>query len=334
MSNTLADQYHDEHGRPIAQAVPPRSPRVVAPRTLEPWQIALRDRAAAKQESRAAAKELGPLHNRLSCGKAERRETLRKSLSTTRPAAAASDAAALAAIDQAFTYPAPVVPPPAIASADKPTYRTATGDPDWAAISARHHERLAELHNETRAAADRTAAAAPQTEPDPDPQPAADQPIRGEELHTRAARARERIAARAANPPPEPPACAAAAARRRAGALKAAATVRARRAKAELDADVNQRMAKAIDRAQERYHRQENLAARAAAEPPGTPQVDQLIDLARRANAEAWLFRTAHISRYGSRPSQWSIDQRIALAESLAKHLQTQKSRAAKGTAK
>src|SRR5438876_385064 len=63
MSNTLADQYHDEHGRPItpaaAPAAPPRSPRIVPRRTLEPWEIALRERA----EARTAARQLGPLAN-------------------------------------------------------------------------------------------------------------------------------------------------------------------------------------------------------------------------------------------------------------------------------
>jgi hypothetical protein len=97
-------------------------------------------------------------------------------------------------------------------------------------------------------------------------------------------------------------------AHRREGARIAAATVRARRVEAAIEKATNDAVAAAIDRAQERYHREQAIAQAEAAElaaNPGILTARGLLALARDNNLEAELYRFAHISRAPRLPSQW-----------------------------
>jgi len=394
MTTSLADKYHDEQGRPITPAAPPRSPRIVPPRTLEPWQIALRDRATARAEARG----LGPLANTPQARAAFHRDEQTKTKGRHALAAAAlasqkpepqpavepaapksieltetTDAAILDTIDEAFSYPAPVVPPPAIVPAadslthdqiteligmveaaglcaiyhDTPTpapaaapaaelgQPPAAGKPDWAAISARHHERLAELHAENTQA----------ERQDLDSKGPIVIPEEIREAHATAKTPNQRTAASENPTPALDPGTAPAdlggaddrAARRRAGALKAAATVRTRRAAAEHKAGVTALMEKSLDRIGERIiaanRRADHEAAEAIANP-GIPTAAALVDLARAQNAEADLFRVAHANRAPHHAAQWSPAQRETIANQFNALLSKRQTRTTKGTAK
>jgi hypothetical protein len=62
-------------------------------------------------------------------------------------------------------------------------------------------------------------------------------------------------------------------------------------------------------------------AAKALADPPGTPTAAELIQQARANKAETALFKFAHEARGPWQPSQWSAALRLRLADALAAHI-------------
>ncbi len=157
--------------------------------------------------------------------------------------------------------------------------------------------------------------------PPPAPDPTAETERRMANLKA----AEERIAARAA--------------KRRASSLKSAATVRARRAQREQDAEVDKMMAKSLDRIGERVLREQAIADDDAAQAeadPGIPTYRSILTTARDAgpDAEAELYRLAHLARATRKPADWPAALRSALATSLTSFISSRKTPKPKGPQK
>jgi len=158
-----------------------------------------------------------------------------------------------------------------------------------------------------------------------DPPPAPNPTDETERRMANVKAAEERIAARSA--------------RRRAASLKSAATVRARREQREHDAEANARTEKALDRIGERVLREQATAAADAAQAeadPGIPTYRSILATARNAgpDAEAELYRLAHLARATSKPADWPAALRSSIANGLTNFIATRKTPKPKGTQK
>jgi len=337
MLNNLADKWHDEQGRPLPPAAP--EPSKTSRETLQAWQRATLARAAARQERRAAYKELGPLHAQPAKTKADRRAQLgtalgvanqpepetRQSINTafplTPPASAAATeqppAAPIGAAKSPNQRPAAAQTAPPAVEPDtyeidskgpnhiSPEVRARHANPKrWTAIGEHRHNQLVAAHDQACAAADRAMA----------------------EQAVKATLARHATLTPVDPPPTQPDpsaettASADRAVRRRAASLKSAATVRARRQQREHDAEVNRLMEKSLDRIGERVIREQEAANQEAATKAANPDVHtprELLAYARASNVEPDLYRLAHIARQSQQPSQWSPAFRRAVVNDL-----------------
>jgi len=280
MTTTLADAYHDEHGRPLAPAAP--EPSQTSRATLEAWQRATLKRAAERQEERAARKELGPLHAQPAKTNPQRRATLAASLGASPPPPS---------LPAAEPEQPPAEPEAPISAAKSANQRTAASETSPPALGP------------------------------PPPDPTAETERRMANIKA----SEERTAARAAG--------------RRATSLKSAATVRARRQKAESETAFNDKVAGLITIAQERFHAKEAEAAadRAQADAdPGIPTYRSILTTARTAgpDAEAELYRLAHLSRAPRKPADWPAALRSSLATSLTTFIANRKTPKPKGPQK
>jgi len=314
---TLADKYHDEHGRPI---VP--EPSQTSSGTLEAWQRSTLARATARQEARADAHELGPLHAQPSKEKTKRHATLGAALGAPPPPVAAALGGAepddpdeiRAAINQAFALPPP-------RPAGEPEQPAAAESPRWSAIGEHRHNELVAAHDRACAGADRAEAQqavketlAKYATPTP-----ADPPVRMSDAEIKALAEAEKSA------------------NRREGARKAAATVRARREQREHETAVNELMEKSLDRIGERVIREEKSAALEAtilAADPGILTPTRLLALARDNNAEADLYRIAHLARVPRQPAQWPAEFRRVATDEINRIVSTRNAKTQKGPKK
>jgi len=296
MNDTQTDKYHDAHGRPLPPAAP--EPSKTSRETLQAWQCATLARAADRQERRAAYKELGPLHAQPSTVKTQRREQLAAALGVQTDTAAEAKATINAAFPLALPPPAgePEQPPAApIGAANSPNQRTVAQETPQPAL-------------------------APELGPPP-PDPTAETERRMANIKA----SEERTSARSAA--------------RRAASLKSAATVRARRAKSEHDAEVNRMTEKPLDRIGERIIREQAAAnadtAQAEADP-GIPTYRSILGTARDAgpDAEAELYRLAHLARATRKPADWPAALRSSLAASLMTYIANRKPPTPKGPRK
>jgi len=305
--NDLADKYHDATGRPIPQpAAPKKSPRIVEPKILEPWQERLRDQAA---EMKAAGVPNTPQDQ---AAYWRDKEIKAKGIASLKQAAAgdpASDDAIAAAApryrrfideeEEAKTHanrPPPPLPEPIDQTVANAAWRAQIGQRETAAREARtaQYERdrqttATDLVDAEEAVAETLAKYATPSTIDPPPAPAAT-PI-----------------------PPQSPEEGAKSERRREGARKAAATVRARRKDAEIKKLVDIRVGAAVEQAQDTYHRQEADAAEEAAPKAANPGIHtprELLAYARCSNIEPELYRLAHLARESHKPSLWSVEFR------------------------
>jgi hypothetical protein len=265
---TLADQYHDEHGRPLAPPAP--EPSKTSRETLEAWQRATLTRAAARQERRADHKELGPLHAQGTKTKADRRAQLSAALGVANQPEPETRQSINAAFSPAPPAREPEQPPAApISAANPPNQRTAA------------HE-----------------TAPPAVEPElgpPPPDPSIATERRMANIKAVEDRKDDRSAAR------------------RAASLKSAATVRARRAAAEAEKALQNKVNELVVIAQDRWHHAEAIAAEEAAIKAANPGIHtprELLAYARTCGLELDLYRLAHIARQSHQPAQWSPEFR------------------------